>query len=432
MELKKKVEELEKELKETREALKKALLRIEELERKLKEKSRPAFVKEDVNHRHKKPGQKNGHEGYTRHIPERIDFVKKASVTKCPFCGGKLSKVQEIRERTVTDIPEIRTETTKYKIERRFCKYCKKMVEPEIKDALPNARFGLRLMLLITFLKLGLRMPSKKIKELMQIQYSFNISDGEIYKILEQLSKVFGPYYKELKKKIREVAVKHIDETGWPINGKMNWLWIFINREAALYVVRRRRSSKVPISILRKQESKIIESDALPAYTQLCKKTKAKQQLCWAHILRNAKDLKEHYSEAGYIHRRLKNIYKQAVKLEHKAAEEQIEKLLHQIDLITSRRYKHVEVHKFVKSVCKKHREDLFRFVNNPEIESTNNRAERGLRHAVVIRKISNGSRSKKGAKITSNLLSVIETLKLQNQNPVTGMKEILLQNSKL
>jgi len=69
--------------------------------------------------------------------------------------------------------------------------------------------------------------------------------------------------------------------------------------------------------------------------------------------------------------------------------------------------------------------------VNNPEIESTNNRAERGLRHAVVIRKISNGSRSKKGAEITSSLLSVMETIKLEDKNPVIAIMN-LLQNSKL
>jgi len=69
--------------------------------------------------------------------------------------------------------------------------------------------------------------------------------------------------------------------------------------------------------------------------------------------------------------------------------------LLHWIDLIADRVYRSSEVYKFVKSICRFHRENLFRFVDNPEIDSTNNRAERGLRHAVVIRKISNGSRSK-------------------------------------
>ena len=86
----------------------------------------------------------------------------------------------------------------------------------------------------------------------------------------------------------------------------------------------------------------------------------------------------------------------------------------------------HSEVRKFVKSVCKFHRNNLFRFVANPEIDATNNRAERGIRKAVIIRKISNGNRSKKGADIFGVLLSVIETLNLQGKNPLKEMKTII------
>ena len=111
-----------------------------------------------------------------------------------------------------------------------------------------------------------------------------------------------------------------------------------------------------------------------------------------------------------------------------KAKEDKIskEELLKWIDLIASRRYRSTEVYKFVKSVCKNHREDLFRFVDNSQIDSTNNRAERGLRHAVIIRKISNGSRSEDGAEVTANLLSVLQTEKLQSDNPMNFMMDLL------
>ena len=136
--------------------------------------------------------------------------------------------------------------------------------------------------------------------------------------------------------------------------------------------------------------------------------------------MRDSKDIAEHYDEAKYIHKRLKYIYA-------KAKENQdTESLLHLIDLVSSRNYKSNEVRKFVKSICRKHRDDLFRFVDNKEIDSTNNRAERGLRHAVVIRKISNGSMSKKGAEVTANLLSVLQTAKLQSNNPINFIEDLL------
>ncbi len=417
------VKEENKHLKEKVEAI---LQEFEEFKEALKEKSKPSFVKEDVKKEPKKSGQKEGHVGYSRHVPERIDEVKEHKLNSCPICGEPVSDTQEIRERVVEDIEQPKTKNTKHLIHRCYCKKCDKIVEPEIEDALPNARFGLRLMILILILKLDSRIPSKKIISLLGSVFGIKISDGEIYGILKQLSEAFGDYYEELVIKIKEALVKNIDETSWRINGKNHWLWIFINKEVALYIVRKQRSSKVPIEILGNQEGKTIIEDRFSAYNELARVSGCKQQICWAHLLRNSKDLAEHYPEAKYIHKRMKYIYRNATKLNHKASEQEKEKLLHWIDLIALRNYRSTEVYKFVKSVYRYHRENLFRFVDNPEIESTNNRAEQGLRHGVVIRKISGGSRSENGAEITGRLLSVLQTIKMQTSNPYQGLLNLL------
>jgi len=414
------VRQLEEELKQTKEALQKALKRIEELEGIVKEKTKPSFVKKDVEEEPKISGQKEGHKGYSRHIPERIDEIKEHKLDKCPICGEPVSDTQEIRERIVEDIEQPKTKNTKHLIHRCYCKNCDKIVEAEFYDALPNARFGLKLMLLVLILKLDCRIPSNKVTSILASVFGVKISDGEIYKILKQLSEAFGDYYSELEKRIKEALIKNIDETSWRINGKNNWLWLFINKEVALYVVDKKRSSKVPIEILGNQEGKVIIEDRFSAYNELARVSGCKQQICWAHLLRNSKDLAEHYREAKYIHKRMRYIYNKAKDGEKK------ENLLHWIDLIASRTYRSTEVFKFVKSVCRNHRENLFRFVDNPEIDSTNNRAERGLRHAVVIRKISNGSRSEDGAEITARLLSVLQTMKLQEVNPFNGAMDLL------
>ena len=144
MNLKKRVIQLEEQLKQTEEALQKALKRIEELEGLVKEKSIPSFVKKDVEEKPKPSGQKEGHVGHSRHVPERIDYVKEHNPDKCPNCNGGLSGIQDIRERVITDA-EIKIVNTKHIIYRKYCSHCGKIVEEPINDALPNARFSLKL-----------------------------------------------------------------------------------------------------------------------------------------------------------------------------------------------------------------------------------------------------------------------------------------------
>lgn len=391
--------------------------RIAELEGK--EKAKSDFIKDPVDTIPKKTGQKKGHAGYSRHIPERIDEIKPLDMEECPDCSKELSGIQDVRSRVVTDI-EIKVKNTQYIIHRRYCKTCGKIVEPEVTDALPHARFGLKFMLMVMIMKIGLRMPSQNIVDFFKI-FSLEISDGEVYGILSQLKSAFGDYYDELIIRIRKASHKHIDETGWRIDGKNFWMWDFINKEVAIYVIEKKRSSKVPIEVLGNQKDKFCTTDRFSAYNVLVTETGILQQVCWTHLLRNSKDLAEHYSEAKYIHKRFKYIYKKA--RERKTSKE---KLLHWIDLVTSRTYTSSEVYKFVKSVCRNHREDLFRFIDNPEIEPTNNHAERGLRHPVVMRKISGGSRSNNGADTTAKLLSVMQTIKMQEGNVMDNMMNLL------
>ena len=54
---------------------------------------------------------------------------------------------------------------------------------------------------------------------------------------------------------------------------------------------------------------------------------------------------------------------------------------------------------------------NLLRFLDDPNIEPTNNRAERALRPAVIARKVSHCSKSVEGADAFSAFTSVIRTL---------------------
>ncbi len=423
-----KIKELEKALEEEKEKYKKLEEEFKHYKAKYPAtKELPSFVKEDIKHLKKTPGQKKGHKGYSRKIPERIDFIEPLEINFCPDCDSELSETQEIRERIVIDIPlTSQTINTLYEIHRKYCKKCDKIVEPEVPNALPNSPFGLNLMLFVVFLKISMALPYNKIQQLLLTMYNLKISEGGLVNILTQIKEEFGEYYQTLEKKIRRVRTKHADESGWRIDGINHNIWLFITEEIALYKIRKSRGSEVPIEVLGKQKNKTITCDGFSAYNKLRKLVGCLIQLCWFHILKNSRKHKKNYPyEATVIHDKLKEIYALAKSYDHNATNEQVEKLKDEIRWLAYPFHQHQEVKGFLNTLLERI-DDLFRFTQDKMIDGDNNLAERGLRKAVIIRKISNGSRSDNGAEILEVLLSVVETARLQKQNPLMFMHQII------
>lgn len=433
------MDEKDKRIKELEEALEKEKERYKKIKKEFEQykakypaiKELPSFVKEDVKHPKKTPGQKRGHKGYSRKIPERIDFIKPLEINFCPDCNGELSETQEVRKRIVIDIPlTSQTINTLYEIHRKYCKKCDKIVEPEVPNALPNSPFGLNLMLFVVFLKIGMALPYNKIQQLLLTMYNLKISGGGLVNILSQIKEEFGEYYQTLEKKMRRVKSKHADESGWRIDGINHNIWLFITGEAALYKIRKSRGSEVPAEVLKKQKDKTITCDGFSAYNKLKKLVGCLIQLCWFHILKNSRKHKKNYpEEATVIHDRLKKIYALAKSYNHKASDEQVEKLKEEIHWLAYPFYQHQEIKGFLNTLLERI-DDLFRFTQDKRVDGDNNLAERGLRKAVIIRKISNGSRSDNGAEILEVLLSVVETARLQKQNPLLFMHRIIASES--
>lgn len=385
-------------------------------------------IKADNKKIKKQLGAPVGHKGYARHVPERIDVIKALIPKDCPDCGTQLGETQEVRSRYLTDIKlTSKVKTTRYDIHRKYCKKCKKLVEKPVPNALPHARFGLNLMLLIMYLRLGLRLPCNKICEFLLTIYSLKISEGEIIHVMKQLAREYGDYYTKLESMLKLARVKHTDSTSWRVNGKNYFAWVFIAAGVVLYKIRKRNNSRVPLSVFgTKQKGNTLVIDRHSALRALAEKASFLLQLCWSHILADSKELAKNFgSEGKYVHKHLKQVYQLAANIE-KGLPEHIDALKGEIFLLTQRHYKSTTVRRFVNNLWNRDRENLFRFVTDPDVASTNNISERELRALVIIRKISNGSRSPRGANATALLLSIVQTLRFQKKNILNGLSEIL------
>ncbi len=404
-----------KELKEENKQLKK---RIEELEGKSKTREIPAFVKPDKKTKSHKLGRPEGHKGFSRPLPEKFDEEINHSIKKCPDCGNKVGKILETRTRYVEDIiPQKNYKVTKHNINRHWCPCCQKIVEAKPVDVLPNFRFGLNLMLFICFQHFALALTNNKIKQELLTYFGIDVSIGEISQMITKTGELFGPKFEEIKQKLRETKSHHADETGWRKKGKSHWLWSFISEEVALFKIAKSRGHKVPKRILGKKYNGIVHSDGHSAYNKLQVETECTLQKCWVHIFRNSKKLSLAHSEGKYIHFKLKEIYRDAKSYEKENKFDKVPELIKRIEKISTKKYKHSEARKFIRSLSVRHKYNLFRFVGNEHVKSDNNTAERAIRKAVIIRKISGGNRSQSGAIATERMLSFVQTCQLQNKD---------------
>src|SRR3989338_2466490 len=386
-------------------------------------------IKPNIVSKPKPLGAQKGHVAYVRKIPERVDYIRTLTIKKCPHCKTKLRRIQATRRRYVTDVKITATaKTFRYDIGRYYCTLCKKLVEPEVPNVLPHAKFGLNLMLLVMYLRLGLRLPVDKIRNYFMDVHQLHISKGEIICIMKQLVLAFEDYYGWLEKVIKFSRVKHTDTTSWRINGKNYYAWVFVAFGVVLYKIRKHNNAKSAIAVLgNKQKGMTLVIDRFSALRALAKKAGFYVQYCWAHILDDSKGLAKNFGAEGkYVHKRLKEIYEISSSFAHCGNEQMAEQFKAMIFKLTLRHYKHHTVRKFVDNLYYRDIEHLFLFVTDSDVDSTNNISERELRHLVIIRKISNGSRSTCGANAMAMLLSIIQTLRYNRCNILKGLSGIL------
>jgi hypothetical protein len=104
--------------------------RIRELEERVKaeqKKRAEKFAKPDaVKKRKKRPGQKMGHVGMTRAVPDHIDEVVEETLCECPGCHRALGESVDIEEQIQEDIVPAHVRVRKYRRYKYICGHCGK------------------------------------------------------------------------------------------------------------------------------------------------------------------------------------------------------------------------------------------------------------------------------------------------------------------
>jgi transposase len=366
-----------------------------------------------------KLGAPLGHSKWEREQPEPTKTVEH-SEDACPHCKHKLGKPFKTDRRVIEEIPKPRPiEVVEHLVNYYHCRHCGKHVIA--KNNLPKGMFGPNAEALTILFRFDDRLPLRKTVNALA-RFGLDMTNVRVQNISQRTAHRLLPEYNKHIKLLRASRVVYADETDYKINGITYWLWSFTTEHQTVYVIRKQRNANVPLEILGKTYEGIITSDGHTAY----RKIGSGQQRCWSHILTDSKDLAKNFGkEAKYVHTQLKKIFAEAKTFNHNGTEKDIEQLKKKIFLITQRHYKNHFVWRFTQNLYKRDINNLFLFVTTPDVEPTNNISERELRKIVIIRKISNGSRSKQGADNTATLLSILQTLKNNKQNLFQQLQQL-------
>ncbi len=392
----------------------------------------------------KKPGRKEGHPAALRampakidthqHVPLPVDAMKHAT---CPHCNTQLADVQR-HQRIVEDIIPAKIITTCYHTASGYCPCCRKRVESRGEDQppaadLPHAQLGLNTLATVAVMRVCYRMPLRQISSLLAQLPGLKLCPGAIVKQLKRLGRWLRKTYDRLKLALRAADVVHADETGWRVDGRNGYLWTLTDPQHTLYHIDRTRKGRVIRNLLGESFASgggTLVSDFYSAYNRVG----GTQQKCLVHLLRELRNMvakREELASHAFFQgckslvQKMLALKDRRQQLKPATYQRNVRLFEKQIDELAQTPWEDPDAARLAARLTK-YQKQLTTFLHRPEVDGTNNAAERALRPAVVMRKITGGSRSRQGAKAWAILASIMRTAQQQNRNVMELTKSLL------
>jgi len=254
--------------------------------------------------------------------------------------------------------------------------------------------------------------------------YQLQLTDGEIASVLNKQHKHWLPAYAQLKADVRASPVKHYDETPWKIvesdNSGYAWVMSADGGPTTVFHLATSRGASHARK-LHDNSSGIYITDDYVAYRNLS----GQQQLCWAHPYRHIRDLKynenlpkdqlpyvtQWYESFASIYHDLRTYLDEPYNL--KTRQKQSNELWQRLQVLANQRSpKTGEPAKLTRLKAQLLRAGQDRWLTclTANTPCDNNQAERDIRPLVLKRKRSFGSKTNKGAKALSTVLTICTT----------------------
>jgi len=385
------------------------------------------------------PGGQPGHKGVSRKLVpiEQVDtIITCPPPDKCKDCNVYLSPLEEIIRHQVYEIPLPRYEITEYQILQGSCSCCQKTYHGETPPEVGRRGFGVRVHGTIALLTSKFKLSKRQALELLKDFFQMPMCVGSVSNIEHRVSQSLESLHQQIKNKIDESKVTHIDETGFKQNNRSGWAWMLANEFFSFLQLDHSRGKKVAKKLIGNFIGRIIISDRYPAYNFLPEHS---HQVCWAHLKRDFQKISERSGIAGVIGRRLLHSYGKIFAFwkassQHITDEKRTRKKRRHLKnrLLKDLEYGGSCSHLTTARTCRKilgMGKSLWLFLENCEVPATNNLAERQIRPLVIAKKLSFGVKSDRGARFIERAYSLALTCRQQNKNVLSWFQDAIMHH---
>jgi len=381
----------------------------------------------------KKPGRKPG-KGLFRYraAPEPpplpvAPIEVPVTLRACPACGERLVAMG-VEVASTTDLPAaMRPHVRQFRVAVSRCTACGRRVRGQHSDLAPDQygatahRVGERVMASAHVLHYGIGVPLRKVPAVLRELTGVQVTQSALTQDAQRrAADNVGTAYAQLRARVPQAAAVHTDDTGWRVGGEPAHLMAFETAAATVYQVRAQHRNEEVREVVPAEYAGVLVTDRGRSYDAIAL-AGVRQQKCLAHIQRTLSQvLAQQQGKARAFGSQLKGLFRQAIDLWHAYHQgqrsgfaAQAQQLQHALthhlrdrplkDPDNRRRLNELGWHN--------DRGNLLRFLDDPRLEPTNNRAERALRPAVIARKVSQCSKNARGAQTFAAFTSVVRTL---------------------
>jgi len=257
------------------------------------------------------------------------------------------------------------------------------------------------------------------------------ISLGAVSKVEARVSCALEAPVEQAHAHAIEQPVKYVDGTTWRNGGKYRALWTIGTKLVTVFQITSDATTETIKDFLRHVRGILVSDRG----SQLGFWAIERRQICWAHLLRKYVEFSEHsraevaelgqslalltYSLFHEWHRIRDGTLGRAAFQRHMGLlRPHIERLLERGAALEIRG---------ISGSCNDillYREALWTFVHEPDVEPTNNHAERELRPFVRWRKTSQGSQSERGERFAERMMTVVHSLRKQKRHVLSFLTD--------